>query len=158
MPTFTDDKRKHGYVIPSHPQSSGSATIYIEGYPSEDDEPMAATQFHARQIVTLSYQLEAFFGWEERVYVGTDTLIYYREDRPTRKVAPDVVFALVRELFARIARHMMADGRVHRIERLEAEVGARSKQRDRRCVHCGGNMHGARVVRNEKVTMLKECC
>ena len=90
MLRFTDDKQQHGYVLPSHPKASGNATVYIEGYPSEDDEPMAATQFHARQIVTLSYQLGTFFGWEESVYVGTDTFIYYREDEPTRKVAPDV--------------------------------------------------------------------
>ena len=90
MLEFADDKQQHGYVLPSYPKASGNPTVYIEGYPSEDDEPMAATQFHARQIVTLSYQLGTFFGWEESVYVGTDTFIYYREDEPTRKVAPDV--------------------------------------------------------------------
>ncbi len=55
MPRLTNDKWKHGYILPSHPKASGRATIYIEGYPSEDDEPMAATKFHVRQIVPLSY-------------------------------------------------------------------------------------------------------
>ena len=113
MPTLTDDKRKHGYVLPSHPKASGSATIYIEGYPSEDDEPMAATQFHARQIVTLSYQLEAFFGWEERGYVATDSYIYYRQDKPTRKVAPDVFVVFgVDAIPARRSFYTWAEGAV----------------------------------------------
>lgn len=66
MHPSVDLRREHGYVLPVYPETSGKATIYIEGYPAEDDEPMAETQFHARQIVTLSYQLGAFFGFEEK--------------------------------------------------------------------------------------------
>ena len=113
MLEFADDKQQHGYMLPSHPKASGNATVYIEGYPSEDDEPMAATQFHARQIVTLSYQLGAFFGWEESVYVGTDTFIYYREAEPTRKVAPDVFVVFgVDAIPARRSFYTWAEGAV----------------------------------------------
>lgn len=55
---------------------------------------MAATKFHGRQIVTLSYQLEAFFGLEEKVYVGTDSFVYYVEGDTSKKVAPDIYVAL----------------------------------------------------------------
>jgi Uma2 family endonuclease len=85
----------------------------IEGYPAEDDEPMAETQFHARQIVTLSYQLEALFSWEEKVYVGTDNFIYYQEDNPSKCVAPDifVVFG-VDAIPARRSFYTWAEGAV----------------------------------------------
>jgi Uma2 family endonuclease len=44
--------------------------------------------------VTLSYQLGAFFGLESKVYVGTDTFIYYVQGDTSKKVAPDVYVVL----------------------------------------------------------------
>ena len=90
MNLLDDAKRKHGYVLPSHPIASGKVTPYLEGYPTEDDEPMSATDFHGRQISHLSMMLIGFFGYEEKVYVGTDSFIYYNEDEPSKCVAPDV--------------------------------------------------------------------
>jgi len=94
MNSFTDWKHEHGYVLPPHPMASSRATMSLEGYPAEDDEPMAATKFHGQQIVTLSYQLGAFFRWEDKVYVGTDSFIYYVQGDTSKKVAPDVYVVL----------------------------------------------------------------
>jgi len=94
MTPLTDWKHKHGYVLPPYPVASGRATIALEGYPAEDDEPMAATKFHGQQIVTLSYQLGAFFRLEDKVYVGTDSFIYYVEGDTSQCVAPDVYVVL----------------------------------------------------------------
>ena len=111
MNASTDLNRAHGYVLPAHPKASGKATVYIEGYPMEDDEPMAETQFHARQIVTLSYQLAAFFGLEEKVYVGTDNFIYYQEGDISQKVAPDVFVVFgVDKIPARRSFYTWAEG------------------------------------------------
>ena len=40
-----DFKRKK--YMPVFPRATGKPTVYIDGYPSEDDEPMAATDFMA---------------------------------------------------------------------------------------------------------------
>ena len=90
MDTLDNLKRKHGYVLPLHPKASGKATGYLEGYPTEDDEPMSATEFHGRQISNLSTMLISFFGYEEKVYVGTDSFIYYQAGDASKCVAPDV--------------------------------------------------------------------
>jgi len=94
MNLSTNWKHKHGYVLPPYPLASGRATMSLEGYPAEDDEPMAATKFHGQQIVTLSYQLGAFFRLEDKVYVGTDSFIYYVEGDTSQCVAPDVYVVL----------------------------------------------------------------
>ena len=83
-------KHEHEYFLPSHPKASGKATIYIEGYPSEDGKPMGETDFQIRQILTLNYQLQAVFGLEGQVYVGADSFVYYEEGDPSKCVAPDV--------------------------------------------------------------------
>ncbi|MBI1928846.1 Uma2 family endonuclease [Candidatus Poribacteria bacterium] len=95
MRSFTDWKHEHGYVLPPHPMASGRATMSLEGYPAEDDEPMAATEFHGIQITTLSYQLRTFFRRRsDTVYVGTDSFIYYVQGDTSQKVAPDVYVVL----------------------------------------------------------------
>lgn len=111
MNPSVDFRREHGYVLPVYPKASGKATTYIEGYPAEDDEPMAETQFHARQIVTLSYQLGAFFGFEEKVYIGTDNFIYYAKGDISKKVAPDIFVVLgVDAIPARRSFYTWAEG------------------------------------------------
>ena len=49
MDTVNDFEFKQRKYIPIFPKASGKPTVYIEGYPCEDDEPMAATDFHAEQ-------------------------------------------------------------------------------------------------------------
>ncbi len=95
MTPFTHWKHEHGYVLPPYPRASGRATISLEGYPAEDDEPMAATEFHGIQITTLSYQLRTFFRRRsDTVYVGTDSFIYYVQGDTSQCVAPDVYVVL----------------------------------------------------------------
>ena len=132
MNRLDDLRHQHGYVLPPHPKACGTATMSLEGYPAEDDEPMAETQFHARQIVTLSYQLAALFSWEEKVYVGTDNFIYYQEGNPSKCVAPDifVVFG-VDAIPARRSFYTWAEGAVPAIafEFLSDETKRLDRQR-----------------------------
>ena len=76
--------------MPVFSKASGKPTVSIEGYPSEDGEPMAATWFHGGQIVTFSDQLKRYFAENPLVYIGVDTFIYYQEGDQTKFVAPDI--------------------------------------------------------------------
>ncbi len=80
--------------MPVFPKASGKPTMYIEGYPCEDDEPMAATGFHADQITIFYDQLSRYFEINEHIYIGVDNFIYYREGDITKFVAPDVYIVL----------------------------------------------------------------
>lgn len=90
MDTLNDFEFKQRKYMPSFPKASGKPTIYIEGYPCEDDEPMAATGFHADQIRIFSEQLTRYFSINAHIYIGVDSFIYYREGDITKFVAPDV--------------------------------------------------------------------
>ena len=92
-----DFKRKK--YMPVFPRATGKPTVYIEGYPSEDDEPMAATGFHGVQIRIFSDQLARYFSTESSVYIGIDSFIYYREGDRTRFVAPDIYVVLGAEKY-----------------------------------------------------------
>ena len=74
--SFNSSKEKY---MPVFPRAIGKPTIYIEGYPCEDDEPIAATGFHAEQITTFSDQLSRYFEINALIYIGIDSFIYYRE-------------------------------------------------------------------------------
>ena len=90
MDTIHDFTRKQKKYIPIFPKAIGKPTIYIEGYPYEDDEPMAETGFHAEQIITLSDQLKRYFAINELVHIAVDSFIYYSEGDITKCVAPDI--------------------------------------------------------------------
>ena len=92
-----DFKRKK--YMPVFPRATGKPTVYIEGYPSEDDEPMAATGFHGVQIRTFSDQLARYFSTESAVYIGIDSFIYYYEGDRTKFVAPDIYVVLGAEKY-----------------------------------------------------------
>jgi len=87
MNAFEFKQRKY---MPTFPKANGNPTVYIEGYPCEDDEPMAATDFHAEQIATFSDQLKRYFAINELVHIAVDSFIYYREGDITKFVAPDI--------------------------------------------------------------------
>ena len=61
MDVFNDFEFKRQKYMPVFPKAVGKSTVYVEGYPSEDDEPMAATGFHAEQITTFSRQLKTHY-------------------------------------------------------------------------------------------------
>ena len=90
MDTLNDFESKQRKYMPIFPKASGKPTIYIEGYPCEDDEPMAATGFHADQITIFSEQLSRYFSINAHIYIGVDSFIYYHEGDITKFVAPDV--------------------------------------------------------------------
>ena len=90
MNTVYDYKIKQKKYIPVFPKATGKPTIYIEGYPYEDDEPKAATGFHADQIITFSDQLSRYFSINEHIYIGVDNFIYYKEGDMSKVVAPDI--------------------------------------------------------------------
>ena len=90
MDTIKDFAIKQRKYMPVFPKASGKATVYIEGYPCEDDEPMAETDFHAEQIITLSDQLKRYFAINELVHVAVDSFIYYSEGDITKCVALDI--------------------------------------------------------------------
>ena len=92
-----DFKRKK--YMPVFPRATGKPTVYIDGYPSEDDEPMAATGFHGVQIRTFSDQLARYFNAEPSVYIGIDSFIYYYEGDRTKFVAPDIYVVLGAEKY-----------------------------------------------------------
>ncbi|MCG9126789.1 Uma2 family endonuclease [Candidatus Poribacteria bacterium] len=90
MDTIHDYTLKQKKYIPDFPRASGKPTTYIEGYPCEDDEPMAATGFHGIQINTFYDQLSRYFSINEQIYIGVDSFIYYSEGDITKFVAPDI--------------------------------------------------------------------
>ena len=94
MDTLRDFELKQRKYMPTFPKASGKPTIYIEGYPCEDDEPMAATGFHADQISIFSEQLFRYFALHPHIYIGVDNFVYYREGDVTRFVAPDIYVVL----------------------------------------------------------------
>ena len=94
MGTLNDFAFKQKKYMPVFPKASGKPTIYIEGYPYEEDEPMPATEFHAEQVRNLADQLGRYFAIHPHVHIGVDMFIYYREGDMTKSVAPDVYVVL----------------------------------------------------------------
>ena len=99
MDTVKDFNFKRKKYMPVLPRATGKPTVYIEGYPSEDDEPMAATGFHGMQIRTFSDQLARYFSTESSIYIGIDSFIYYYEGDRTKFVAPDIYVVLGAEKY-----------------------------------------------------------
>ncbi len=90
MDTVHDFTLKQKKYMPVFPKASGKPTIYIEGYPCEDDEPMPATEFHGLQINIFFDQLFRYFRINDYVHIGNDNFIYYEEGDITKVVAPDI--------------------------------------------------------------------
>ncbi len=90
MDTIKDFALKQRKYMPVFPKASGKPTIYIEGYPCEDDEPMPATEFHGLQINIFFDQLFRYFRINDYVHIGNDNFIYYAEGDITKVVAPDI--------------------------------------------------------------------
>ncbi len=94
MDTIKDFEIKQRKYMPVFPKATGKTTVYIEGYPCEDDEPMAATGFHGVQINTLYDQFSRYFAINKHIYTGIDSFIYYSEGDMTKFVAPDIYIVL----------------------------------------------------------------
>ena len=94
MDALNDFEFKQRKYMPVFPKASGKPTVYIDGYPYEDEEPMPATEFHAEQVRNLADQLLRYFAVNPYIHVGVDTFIYYCEGDMTKCVAPDVYVVL----------------------------------------------------------------
>ena len=94
MDTINTFKFKQRKYIPNFPKASGKPTIYIQGYPCEDEVPMPATEFHGMRTHTLFDQFLRYFQVDDHIHVGMDNFIYYREGDLRKVVAPDVYVVL----------------------------------------------------------------
>ena len=94
MDIVKDFEFKQRKYMPVFPKAIGTPTVYIEGYPYEDDEPMAATGFHGEQINIFYDQLSRYFEINEHIHVGIDNFIYYLEGDIEKCVAPDIYVVL----------------------------------------------------------------
>jgi len=74
---FAFKQRKY---MPVLPKTTGTPTVYIDGYPTEDDEPMAATGFHAEQIANLFDQFVRYFRINPHIHIGIDNFVYYQDE------------------------------------------------------------------------------
>ena len=74
---YTNDfEIKRTKYMPIFPKATGQPTIYLEGYPFEDDEPMAATLYHAKQIPIFYEQLERYYWTDPHILIGIDSFIH----------------------------------------------------------------------------------
>ena len=94
MDNINEFYTKVNKYMPIFPKATGQPTRYIEGYPYEDDEPMAATLYHAKQISIFHDQLERYYFNEPYILVGLDSFIYYSEGNRKKCVAPDIYVVL----------------------------------------------------------------
>ena len=94
MKPLTDFAHKQHKYMPTSPKATGKPTIYIPGYPYEDEEPIPATGFHGEQTSILYEQLSSYFVMQPHIHVGVDNFIYNREGDVTKSVAPDIYVVL----------------------------------------------------------------
>ena len=94
MDSIKDFDTKVNKYMPIFPKATGQPTIYIEGYPFEDDEPMAATFYHGIQINFFFDQLFRLYYSEPHILVGVDSFIYYSEGDMKKCLAPDIFVVL----------------------------------------------------------------
>ena len=90
MDTVKEFEFKQKKYMPIFPKAHGTPTVSIEGYPSEEENPMPATESHGIQMYTFYDQLWRRFEINEHIHVGIDSFIYYSEGDISKRVAPDV--------------------------------------------------------------------
>ena len=113
MDCINDFYAKVNKYMPIFPKATGQPTVYIEGYPFEDDEPMAATQSHGIQINCFFDQLFRFYRLEPHVLVGVDSFIYYSEGDMRKCVAPDIYVVLgAKKIPSRRSFYTWAEGAI----------------------------------------------
>jgi Uma2 family endonuclease len=59
-------------------------------YPESDGKPVAESELHMLQLLTLLFVLRTYFANQQDVYVGANMMMYYVEGDPKQSVAPDV--------------------------------------------------------------------
>lgn len=94
MKPLNDFAHKQSKYMPTFAKATGKPTVYIPGYPYQDEEQMPATGFHGEQSSSLYEQISSYFAAQPHIYVGIDNFIYYREGDLTKSVAPDIYVVL----------------------------------------------------------------
>ena len=94
MNTQNDFELKQRKYMPVFPKATGKPTTYIEGYPSEDENPMPAGEFHGMQMQSLFEQFLRYFHAHPHIHVSMDNFIYYREGDIRKVVGADVYVVL----------------------------------------------------------------
>ena len=90
MDTVNEFELKQRKYIPVFPKATGTPTVYIEGYPSEEEDPMPGAQYHGVQLALFYDQLSRYFEIDEHIHVGIDSFVYYCEGDISKRLAPDV--------------------------------------------------------------------
>ena len=105
---FTLKKRKY---MPTFPRAIGKPTVYIDGYPY-DDEPMPAGQHQGLQVNILFDSLNRYYEDEPDVHPGVDCFVYYRDANGVEKcVSPDIFIAFgVKKTPPRYSFYTWAEG------------------------------------------------
>lgn len=62
-------------------------------YPESDGKPMGESDFHREWMIRI-FELLRYRYQEQRVYIGSDLLVYYVEGDPRRFIVPDVFLVL----------------------------------------------------------------
>ena len=105
---FTLKKRKY---MPTFPRAIGKPTVYIDGYPYEEDEPMPAGQHQGYQLNILLDSLTRFYEDEDYVHIGMDCFVYYRDNDEDKFVSPDIFVAFgVKKTPPRYSFYTWAEG------------------------------------------------
>ena len=94
MNTLNDFELKQRKYIPVFPKASGKPTVYIEGYPCEDDEPMPAGEFHGMQMHSLFDQFLRYFQAHHISMSVWTTLSITEKAISERSWLPDVYVVL----------------------------------------------------------------
>ena len=112
MDTVKEFEFKQRKYIPVFPKATGTPTTYIEGYPSEEDDPMPAADSHGRQLALFYEQLWQYFEIDEHIHIGIDSFIYYSEGDISKRLAPDVYVVFGVAKMPRSSFYTWAEGAV----------------------------------------------
>lgn len=95
-------------------------------YPESDGKPMGETDWHIDAIIRLRDMLRRRYSGQ-RVYVGSDLLVYYVEGEPRQFVVPDVFVVLDCDPRERATFKIWEE---HRIPDVVFEITSRSTARE----------------------------
>jgi Uma2 family endonuclease len=81
-------------------------------YPDSDGESMAENDLSRELMIDCIHTLEDYFEAQSDVYVSGGILIYYKEDDPRKRVAPDVFVARGVAKKKRLLYHRWVEGKM----------------------------------------------
>ncbi len=129
---FTLKKRKY---MPTFPRAIGKPTVYIDGYPYEDDEPMPAGEHQGLQVNILFDSLNRYYEDEPDVHPGVDCFVYHRDENGVERcLSPDIFIAFgVKKMPPRYSFYTWAEGASPTVvfEFLSASTADRDRQEKR---------------------------